>query len=258
MLYLNYYLKKVYFQLKSFGVLSKGGRNFLGKICVKGRGRTQKRIYNFIDFFRRINLFGFILKLIYDCNRTSLIALVVYQNGLNSFIIATDGLTRQSLIFSGIIDIKEPLIGWALPINKINLFSIVNNIELKPYKGAQLARAAGVGSLLIGKVKNKIILKLNSKWQIILNENCIGTIGLCSNVNNKYKMIGSAGKARNLGFRPKVRGVAMNPCDHPHGGGNGKHSKPVAPVSSYGRLTKGTPTKNKKFDKLNKRLFKKI
>jgi large subunit ribosomal protein L2 len=260
MLFLNYYSKKIYLKLKSFGVLSKGGRNFLGRICINGRARNQKRVYCLIDFFRRINLFGFVLKLFYDCNRTSLIALIVYENGLNSFIIATEGLKINNLIFSGIINIKNPLIslnGWALPLGRINLFSIVNNIELKPYNGAKLIRSAGTSGLLIGKIKNKITLKLNSKWQIALNENCMGTIGLCSNVKYKYNIIGSAGKARNLGFRPKVRGVAMNPCDHPHGGGNGKHSKPVAPVSKFGRLTK-TPTKNKKFEKLKKRLFKKI
>jgi len=220
----------------------------------------KKKIYQLIDFFRRINLFGIILKFIYDSNRTCFLALILYSNGIHSLIPAPNNIKLYDVIFSGTINQKLNKLptGWALPVTKINLFSIVNNIELIPYKGAQIARAAGLGCLLIGKIKNKILVKLNSGWEIKIDKKCMATIGQVSNVEHKYEIIGSAGKSRNLGFRPKVRGVAMNPCDHPHGGGNGKHSKPVAPVSAFARLTKGTPTKNRKIDRLKRRLFKKI
>jgi len=199
-----------------------------------------------------------VLKIIYDCNRTCLLALIMYENGLFSFITATENLNTNSFIYSGVNPTKNPLIGWACPVKDINLFTIINNIELKPFKGATLVRAAGTSCLLIGKTKEKALIKLNSCWELKINKNCIVSVGQVSNSNKKYKIIGSAGKARNLGFRPKVRGVAMNPCDHPHGGGNGKHSPPVAAVSAFGRLTKGTPTKNKIKDRIKRRIFKKI
>jgi len=256
--YITFFCKKITFKLKHFGLLSRGGRNFLGRVCVKGRGGKKKRIYKFIDFFRRINLYGIVLKIIYDCNRTCLLALIMYENGLFSYIPATEKLYIYNSIYSGQSPKTIPLVGWACPIKKINLFTIINNIELVPYQGAKIVRAAGTGGLLIGKIKEKAVIKLNSYWQIKINQNCIGAIGQVSNSNKQYQIIGSAGKARNFGFKPKVRGVAMNPCDHPHGGGNGKHNQPAAPVSAYGRLTKGTPTKNKKKDKIKRRIFKKI
>jgi len=114
----------------------------------------------------------------------------------------------------------------------ISLFSVVNNIELVPFKGSKIVRSAGTGSVLIGKVGGKAIIKLRSGWQISVSENCIAGIGIVSNPGHKYLAIGCAGKKRTLGFRPKVRGVAKNPCDHPHGGGNGKKSSPVVPVSA--------------------------
>jgi large subunit ribosomal protein L2 len=257
-MFLNFFCNNLISSLKHFGLLSKGGRNFLGRICVRGRGGKKKRIYKFIDFFRRVNLFGVVLKILYDCNRTCLLALIMYKNGVFSFIPATENLNINDLIYSGVNPIKDPLIGWACPVKDINLFTIINNIELIPFKGSKIVRAAGTGSLLIGKIKEKVLIKLNSCWELKINQDCMGSIGQVSNSNKKYKIIGSAGKARNLGFRPKVRGVAMNPCDHPHGGGNGKHSPPVVAVSAYGRPTKGTPTKNKKKDRIKRRLFKKI
>lgn len=260
MISLKFYCKKIISKLIRFGVISHGGRNFLGRICVKGRGGGNKRNYRLIDFFRRINSSGKILKILYDCNRTSYIALVLYKNGLNSFIIATEKLHINDYIYSGNIffEASQENIGWAVPIKNIGLFTIISNIETIPYKGASVSRAAGTGSLLIGKVKNNATLKLNSKWEMHLNTSCIATIGYNKNSRYKYKVIGSAGKHRNLGFRPKVRGVAKNPCDHPHGGGNGKHSSPPVPVTAYGKPAKWTPTKGKVRDKIKKRLFKKF
>lgn len=257
---LKFYCKNIISKLKKFGVLSHGGRNFLGRVCIKGRGGGQKRIYRAIDFFRRIRLLGKILKIIYDCNRTAYIALIVYGNGLNSFIIATENLKVYDFIFSGNVTFEANQIhdGWAIPLKNIGVFTIISNVEKAPYKGATIARAAGTSALIIKKSDNIVILKLNSKWELKLNEECIATIGQTSNIDHKYQILGSAGRKRGLGFRPKVRGVAKNPCDHPHGGGNGKHSSPVVPVTAFGKIAKWTPTKKKLKDKIKRQLFKKI
>lgn len=263
MISLKFYCKQIISKLSRFGIVSQGGRNFLGRICIKGRGNGNKKIYRHIDFFRRINQYGYVLKILYDCNRTSYIALIFYENGLNSFIIATANLKLNDKIYSGIlnnsnIELTQKYLGWSIPLKNIGLFTIVNNIEKAPFCGAQITRSAGTGSLLIGKNKNKAILKLNSKWEFNLNIACMATIGYNSNKKHQFKSLGSAGKHRNLGFRPKVRGVAKNPCDHPHGGGNGKHSSPVVPVTAYGKPAKWTPTTNKQKDRIKRRLFKKF
>jgi len=137
------------------------------------------------------------------------------------------------------------------------LFFLVGNIENKPFKGGIICRAANVGALFISKDKHNGILKLNSGWQIKLSLNCISSYGV---ISTKWKnvIIGKAGKNRGLGKKPKVRGVAMNPCDHPHGGGNGKKSKPIQPVNAWNTVFKWTPTKNKKYQLLKKRLYKTI
>jgi len=211
----------------------------------------KKRVYRNIDFFKRINQFGIILKILYDCNRTSYLAHILYENSLNSFIIATENLKLNDIVYSGTIkkrsfQVTQSNLGWTVPLINIGLFTMINNIETIPYEGSQLVRAAGSSALLIGKTEKKAILKLNSLWELRFNLNCMATIGINSNAKHKFNIIGSAGKARNLGFRPKVRGVAKNPCDHPHGGGNGKHSSPVVPVTAFGKYTKWTHTKNKK------------
>jgi large subunit ribosomal protein L2 len=125
-----------------------------------------------------------------------------------------------------------------VPLNNIALFTLISNVEMAPYQGAKIARAAGVGCLLVGKINNKAILKLNSFWELRVNLDCMSTIGINGNSNYKNKILYKAGVNRNLGFRPKVRGVAKNPCDHPHGGGNGKHSQPSLPLTKYGKPAK--------------------
>ena len=139
------------------------------------------------------------------------------------------------------------------------LFSVLSNIESKPLEGGALCRAAGVGGLLINKDFNinKCLVKLNSSWQLTLNLNSISSFGAISNKFNN-KIIGKAGKNRALGVKPKVRGVAMNPCDHPHGGGNGKKSKKMQPVNAWNTVFKWAPTNNKKYQRLNKRMYKVI
>jgi large subunit ribosomal protein L2 len=243
------------------GLKSTGGRNFLGRICVKGIGlcnTSTKKLYRFLDFYRRINKKGILLSIIYDPNRTGKIGLILYENGLSTFILLQKGMLLLSYIYSGYLYKKSNInIGDSILINNIPLFSVVSNIENKPFKGGTICRAAGVSGLLISKDKFKGILKLNSGWQLSVPLNSISSYGVISNKWNN-QIIGKAGKNRGIGKKPKVRGVAMNPCDHPHGGGNGKRSKPTQPVNAWNTVFKWTPTKKKSYQLLNKRLYKNI
>lgn len=250
------YIVKYFNKNLSIGLCKKGGRNLSGKICVKGRGGGNKLVYRHIDFLRRINQFGIIIKKFYDRIRTATIGLIVYDNGVSSFTILSE--ESDSRVYSGEgTALSSSYAGWALKLANIKLFSKVNNIEMTIGKGAQLVRAAGGAGVLIGKAKNKAIIKLKSGWQIFVSENCMATVGKVYNLNHKFNKIGKAGKIRALGFKPKSRGIAKNPCDHPHGGGNGKKSAPTVPVNFTGRVKKWTPTTNKKIDILRRRLFKK-
>lgn len=243
------------------GVKSTGGRNFLGRVCIKGRGlcnSSTKKTYRYLDFYRRINKKGILLNILYDPNRTGKIGLILYENGLSTYILLQKGVALLSVIYSGGSFISSNIKkGDSTLINNIPLFSLVSNIENKPFKGSTICRAAGVGGLLISKDKYKCILKLNSGWQLSVPLNSISSYGIISNKWNN-KTIGKAGKNRGIGKKPKVRGVAMNPCDHPHGGGNGKRSKPAQPVNAWNTVFKWTPTKNKIYHLLNKRLYKHI
>jgi len=243
------------------GFKSTGGRNFLGRICVKGRGlcsSSKKNIYRYIDFYRRINQQGILLNIYYDPNRTSKIGLLLYENGLSTFALLQKGIPILSYIYSGNIynnfSIKK---GDSLLIKDIPLFSIISNIENKPYNGGSYCRAAGVSGLLISKDKWNSIIKLNSGWQLNISSNCISSYGIISSKWNN-RVIGKAGKNRALGKKSKVRGVAMNPCDHPHGGGNGKRSKPSRPVNAWNTVFKWTPTKKKNYQLSKKRIYKEI
>lgn len=243
------------------GLKSKGGRNFLGRVCVKGKGlcnSSTKKKFRFLDFYRRINKNGILLKIFYDPNRSGKIGLILYENGLTSYILIQKGLKLFDSIYSGHLFINKSIKkGDSTILNNIPLFSIVSNIENKPFKGSNLCRAAGVSALLINKKEKVSTLKFNSGWHIKIPLNCISSYGAISSKWNN-KIIGKAGKNRGIGKRPKVRGVAMNPCDHPHGGGNGKKSKPAQPVNAWKTIFKGTPTKNKKYQLLHKRIYKSI
>ena len=256
---LKYCINKVSKKFK-IGTFNMTGKNFSGRTCVFGRGGRSKRLYRQIDFFRRLNLFGIISSVQYDPFRTSYIGLVYYSNGLMSYITLSNGLTVGNKIYSG-IHLKEstPISqGYSISLSDISLFNIVSNIELRPYFGASLARAAGTGAILTDSNKKDITLKLRSGWFVKVPQDVVANLGYMSNVLHNMQNIGKAGKSRGLGKRPSVRGVAMNPCDHPHGGGNGKTSPPAVPVTPWGKFTKWTHTKNKKVDKLKRRLFKKI
>lgn len=243
------------------GLKSKGGRNFLGRICIKGQGlckSSMKKKFRYLDFYRRINKNGILLKIFYDPNRTGKIGLILYLNGLSAFILIQKGLNIFDSIYSGYIFTKNNINkGDSTIINNIPLFSIISNIENKPFQGGKLCRAANLSALLISKDNNIGILKLNSGWQKKIPINCIASYGIVSNKWNN-KIIGKAGKNRGIGKKPKVRGVAMNPCDHPHGGGNGKRSKPTQPVNAWKTVFKWAPTKNKSYELLKKRLYKKL
>lgn len=256
---LNYVLRKALKKL-NIGTYSRNGRNAFGRICVFHRGGGNVRKYRLIDLYRRLNLFGYVYKIIYDPNRTAFVGLVFYENGLFSYIILSDNVKVGNKIYSGCNYISEECHskGSALTLKDISLFSIVNSVELQPGKGASLSRAAGTGSMIIAKTDVKVTLKSKSGWLITIPINCMASIGYASNILHNMQIIGKAGKNRGLGKRPTVRGVAMNPCDHPHGGSNGKSSPPRAPVSPWGKMTKGPHTKNKKIDRLKRKLFKKV
>jgi len=257
------YFYKKFTKMLLVGKVSNAGRNFLGRVCVQGRGGGAKFRYLKVDFYRRINSFGRILKILSKFYISGFLGLILYDNGLAGYILLSEGVKLNDILYSGVSANKVALfnnthLGWALPLANITLFSVVNTIENKPYKGSILARAAGVGCILVGRTNKFSILKLNSGWQIQVSNLCMASIGKVSNSIYMYYVIGKAGTSRLMGFRPKVRGVAKNPCDHPHGGGNGKKSKPVNPVNAWGRVQKERPTKNKQKDRLNRRFFKKF
>jgi len=200
------------------GFKSVGGRNMLGRVCVRGRGAcnsSYRTVYRYLDFYRRLNKSGKLLKIYYDTNRTGKIGLIMYENGLSCFILLQKGIKRLDYIYSGAYLTKNYKInkGDSVLLNDMPLFSIISNIEMKPYNGGIFSRAAGVGALLISKDKFKGTIKLNSGWQLKLPLNCISSFGAITNKWNN-NIIGKAGKNRGLGKKPKVRGVAKNPCDH--------------------------------------------
>jgi len=214
-----------------------------------------------LTFFRKIENFGYIWKIIKNSNRSAFIANIIYENGLFSYIISTDSLNIGSKIYSGIknimqINYNKYESGWTYLLNDMNLFTVINNIELYPNHGFNIIRSAGSKAILTKRQKDKVNLKLKSGWNIILSNKCLCVFGRVSNINHQLNNINKAGKNRTLGKKPVVRGVAMNPCDHPHGGGEGKKSPPSAQRSPWGWLTKGTSSKKKMKDKLKKKLYK--
>lgn len=259
--FINYSIIKTLKKKLIKGFKSTGGRNFLGRVCIKGIGfchSSLRRVYRYLDFYRRINKIGILLKMYYDPNRTGKIGLVLYENGLSAFFLLQKGIKLFNLVYSGDFFLEKKINkGDSLLLRNIPLFSLVSNIENKPYKGGTLCRASNVGALLISKDSSNGILKLNSGWQIKLPLNCISSYGIISDRWSNL-IIGKAGKNRGIGKKPKVRGVAMNPCDHPHGGGNGKRSKPTQPVNAWNTVFKWTPTKKKRYQLLKKRLYKNI
>ena len=222
------------------------GRNSYGRITVRHRGGGNKVKYRIIDFKRnKLDIPAKVLTLEYDPNRSAFIALIEYEDGVKSYIIAPNGLkVGDTVISSASADIKP---GNTLPIQNIPVGTIIHNIELAPGKGAQLVRSAGNSAHLMAKEGKYAQVRLPSGEVRMVLTVCKATIGQVSNIDHENVSIGKAGRKRHLGWRPTVRGVVMNPCDHPHGGGEGK--SPIgrpAPVTPWGKPALGLKTRSKK------------
>jgi len=221
------------------------GRNNFGHITVRHKEVGHKKTFRIIDFKRdKVDIEGNVERIEYDPNRTSFIALIKYIDGVYSYIIAPNKLNVGDKILSSksLIDIK---IGNSMPLAVIPIGSIIHNIEIKPGCGGVISRSAGSSAQLVGKDGGYALVKMQSGEIRLFPLTCMATIGEVSNPDNKNSTIGKAGRSRWLGIRPTVRGVAMNPVDHPHGGGEGKTSGGRHPVSPTGKLTKGKITRKR-------------
>ena len=221
------------------------GRNSYGKITVRHHGGGNKQKYRLIDFKRNVDETAKVIGVEYDPNRTAYIALLENEAGKKSYIIAPVGLTDGDVVSAGAdADIKP---GNVLPISSIPVGTIIHNVELYPGKGAQLVRSAGAFAQLMAKENGTAQVRLPSGEVRIVRLDCKATIGQVGNIEHDTVKLGKAGKTRHLGIRPTVRGSVMNPCDHPHGGGEGK--SPVGrpgPVTPWGKPALGYKTRNKK------------
>ena len=223
-----------------------GGRNNQGRITSRHRGGGHRRRYRMIDFKRnKYDIVALIEAIEYDPNRSPRIALLNYEDGEKRYIIAPDGLKVGDEIVSTQNNQIPFKTGNAMPIGTIPEGLLVHNIELKPGKGAQMARSAGAYARIMANESGMVTLKQPSGEVRMVSENCIATIGMVGNKSHENIVIGKAGRSRWLGRRPKVRGVVMNPVDHPHGGGEGRTSGGRHPVSPWGMPTKGYRTRKK-------------
>ena len=227
------------------GLTKSGGRNNRGRVTVRGIGGGAKRLYRKIDFKRqRWDIAATVERLEYDPNRTAFIALIKYEDGEQSYIIAPQRLAvGDTVITSKTADIKP---GNVLPLKNIPVGTIVHNVEMKPLKGAQIARSAGTYVQIVGRDAGYAQVKLSSGELRMVPDSCLAAVGAVSNPDNMNKVLSKAGRSRYLGKRPKVRGVAMNPVDHPHGGGEGKTSGGRHPVTPWGKKTRGPKTRKTK------------
>ena len=224
-----------------------GGRNNLGRITSRRRGGGHKRRYRLIDFKRnKFNMTGEVIAIEYDPNRSSRIALIQYEDNEKRYIIAPDGLNVKDSVISSRDSKVEFKTGNALLLKDIPDGMLVHNIELKPGKGAQMARSAGTYARIMAKENKMVSLKLPSSEIRMVSEDCLATLGTVGNKSHENIKIGKAGRSRWLGKRPKVRGVVMNPVDHPHGGGEGRTSGGRHPVTPWGVSTKGKKTRRNK------------
>ena len=232
------------------GLKSAGGRNNAGRVTARYQGGGHKRTYRIIDFKRRkFDVSATVSRIEYDPNRTAFIALLKYEDGELAYILAPQRLAVGDKVIAGekAIDVKP---GNAMPLGSMPVGTIVHNVELKPGKGGQVARSAGSYAQLVGRDQGMAILRLNSGEQRLVHGSCIATVGAVSNPDHGNINLGKAGRSRWLGKRPHVRGVAMNPVDHPHGGGEGRTSGGRHPVTPWGKPTKGKKTRsNKSTDK---------
>ena len=227
------------------GKSGSGGRNNNGRITVRFRGGGHKQAYRKVDFKRRkFDVPARVERLEYDPNRTAFIALIKYEDGELSYILAPQRLAVGDTVVAGEhVDVKP---GNAMPLASIPVGTIIHNVELKIGKGGQIARSAGGYAQIVGRDQEYVILRLNSGEQRLVHGMCMGTVGAVSNPDHMNISIGKAGRNRWLGFRPHNRGVTMNPIDHPHGGGEGRSSGGRHPVTPWGFPTKGKKTRKNK------------
>jgi len=225
------------------GLTGKGGRNNHGRITARRRGGGHKRLYRVVDFKRlKIDMPATIERIEYDPNRSAFIALLRYEDGEQSYILAPQRISVGDTVISGDqVDVKP---GNAMPLTNTPIGTIIHNVEMKPGKGGQIARAAGTYVQLVGRDSGYAILRLNSGETRMVRAECMATVGAVSNPDNANIKLGKAGRKRWMGKRPSVRGVAMNPVDHPHGGGEGRTSGGRHPVTPWGKPTKGKRTRS--------------
>jgi large subunit ribosomal protein L2 len=227
------------------GLTKSGGRNNMGRLTAFRHGGGHKRTYRIIDFKRRKwNVEATVQQIEYDPNRTAWIALLKYSDGELSYIIAPQRLKAGDTIIAGErVDVKP---GNAMPLKSIPVGTIVHNVELKPLKGAQMARSAGTYAQVVGRDAGYAQLRMASGEVRMVQDVCMATIGAVSNPDNMNEVWGKAGRGLHMGRKPSVRGVAMNPVDHPHGGGEGKTSGGRHPVTPWGKKTRGPKTRKTK------------
>jgi large subunit ribosomal protein L2 len=227
------------------GLNKSGGRGGGGRIAVRFRGGGAKRLYRKVDFKRRKwDVAATVERLEYDPNRTAFIALIKYKDGELAYILAPQRIrVGDEVIAAERVDVK---VGNAAPLRSLPIGTIVHNVELKPAKGGQLARSAGTYAQLVGRDAGYAQIRLGSGELRMVLDGCMATVGAVSNPDHMNEVLGKAGRVRHRGRRPHVRGVAMNPVDHPHGGGEGKTSGGRHPVTPWGKHTKGKKTRNNK------------
>ncbi|MBQ7673891.1 MAG: 50S ribosomal protein L2 [Alphaproteobacteria bacterium] len=227
-----------------YGKSNTGGRNFQGRITAWHRGGGHKKLYRFIDFLRdKKDIEAVVERIEYDPNRTAFIALIKYTDGEYSYIIAPQRLAVGDKVISS--DKTDVKVGNCMKMINIPVGTVVHNIEVKADKGAQYVRSAGTYGQIVGRDSGRVIVKLSSGEVRLINGECRATIGAVSNQDQKNINLGKAGRSRWMGWRPVNRGSAMNPIDHPHGGGEGKTKSGRQPVTPWGKPTKGYKTRRK-------------
>ena len=232
------------------GKTKTGGRNNKGHVTSRGKGGGHKQKYRIVDFKRRKwDVEGTVERIEYDPNRTAFIALIKYADGELAYILAPNRVAAGDKVIAGERTDTKP--GNAMPLGNMPVGTICHNVEMKPGKGGQIARSAGTYVQLVGRDRGMVIVRLNSGEQRYLPSACMGTVGAVSNPDNQNQNFGKAGRTRWKGRRPLTRGVAKNPVDHPHGGGEGRTSGGRHPVTPWGKPPKGARTrKNKQTDKM--------
>ena len=232
------------------GIRKTGGRNNKGRITTRHIGGGHKRLYRMVDFKRLTHdIPATVERLEYDPGRTAFIALIKYTDGRVSYILAPQRLKVGDVVISGArVDVKP---GNAMPLKSMPVGTIIHNVEMRVGKGGQIARSAGAYAQLVGRDNGKAQIKITSGEVRLVPEDCMATVGAVSNPDHFNISLGKAGRKRWMGVRPTVRGVAMNPIDHPHGGGEGRTSGGRHPVTPWGKGTKGTKTRKNKRTSLN-------